>query len=832
MTDSVLAQAVACHNVGISIVPVHAGEKRPALSHWKQYQSECATIEQIIDWYTSNPGWGLGIVCGKVSGNLEMLELEGRAADLESEIAALAEASGLGDLFSRVCYTGWSETTPSGGVHYYYRLEGDVPGNTRLAQTTDREVMAETRGEGGFVVVAPTDGSHHPTGQSWQPRSGSPTTIPTLTSEEHDALWELFRSINQHMPPEAETKTRRATDGSGFTDGVTPGDDYEQRTTWNEILEPHGWTAVFQQGKTVYWRRPGKNRGVSATTGHADDRDRLYVFSTSAGFDTETPYTKFGAYTVLNHNGDHHAAAKTLAKEGYGQPGKQLIERKVIPLRKASIGDALDNRVTLTTVTTEGNTVTEAASEEATRPELALVTSTLVGSQDYEAREFVTQYRHVLAYCPDWGKWVAWNGHVWESQDQKTGGQSREDMREYLRSFPEDTPDQRKYKTKLLSDSQVSARLNLARTDVDMIRREKEFDQYPFELNTPDGIVNLHTGEMLPADSTRLHTKVTGVTPDFDMRTPLWDKFLEQTFGGDQEAIGYLQRLAGYSATGELREHVLPFMYGSGGNGKSVLLEVLVSVLGDYATVAPPNFLMTKAKNDETEFTVLIGRRLVVCSEVNVNSRFDEQRLKQLTGDRQIPARYLYGESFTFTASHTLWLVGNHKPKIPAGGESIWRRLQLVGFNHTVPREEQIKNLSERLFQEEGAGILAWVITGAVEYLSVNDLYPPQTVIRDTLEYEEEEDAIARFVEQCLIIGGGEYVRVSSADMNTKYRAWCSAENEKEISATALARELRSDKYGLGKATVKGKNYFTNVMLTNTDEDEPSDLFRDLGGGL
>ncbi|WP_227469343.1 hypothetical protein, partial [Actinomyces sp. HMSC065F12] len=84
-------------------------------------------------------------------------------------------------------------------------------------------------------------------------------------------------------------------------EGDRPGDHYENTTTWNNILTPHGWTPVFTQGNTTYWRRPGKKTGISATTGHNTDRNRLYVFTTSTEFLPETPYTKFAAYALLNH---------------------------------------------------------------------------------------------------------------------------------------------------------------------------------------------------------------------------------------------------------------------------------------------------------------------------------------------------------------------------------------------------------------------------------------------------------------------------------------------------------------------------------------------------
>src|SRR5690606_2117041 len=112
-------------------------------------------------------------------------------------------------------------------------------------------------------------------------------------------------------------------------EGVSPGDDFEARTTWEEILEPRGWRKVMVRGRTTYWRRPGKEHGISATTGRDPERDRLYVSSSSTEFETFTPYTKFGAYALLEHAGDHSAAASKLRKEGYGETPTHAATRQL-----------------------------------------------------------------------------------------------------------------------------------------------------------------------------------------------------------------------------------------------------------------------------------------------------------------------------------------------------------------------------------------------------------------------------------------------------------------------------------------------------------------------
>ncbi|MFK5279863.1 phage/plasmid primase, P4 family, partial [Lacticaseibacillus paracasei] len=190
---------------------------------------------------------------------------------------------------------------------------------------------------------------------------------------------------------------------------------------------------------------------------------------------------------------------------------------------------------------------------------------------------------------------------------------------------------------------------------------------------------------------------------------------------------------------GVVSHHILPFLHGAGGNGKSVMLDVLVQLLGDYATTAPAGFLMT-GRSDESAIARLSGQRLVVCSEIDQSARFDEAKVKLITGGDKLTARFLYGQYFSFVPTHHLWLMGNHQPRVEAGGESFWRRLRLVPFNVTVPKPQRIERLAQIMADEEGPGILAWIITGAVT-AHRDGLAEPAAVMAATDEYASEEDA-------------------------------------------------------------------------------------------
>jgi hypothetical protein len=315
--NDLLPIALRFLNEGISVVPVaDDGSKRPALS-WQKYQAQLPSSDEVLGWF-NNDVQGIGVITGAVSGNLEMLELEGRAVaqKMHLEIAEIASSSGLSDLWNRL-NSGYVEMTPSGGLHWLYRVNETIGGNTKLARKPGEnggvDVWAETRSEGGFTITAPSGGSTHPSGGSWVLIGGSIETIPHISMSERAALHNIFAMFDEM--PKAESIQQEVV---AKHDGVlTPGDDYNARTTWEELLQPLGWTVVYRKGEATVWRRPGKSDGISATT-NFNGNDKFYVFSTSTQFEAETSYSKFAFYATIKHNGDFKAAANDLRNQGYG----------------------------------------------------------------------------------------------------------------------------------------------------------------------------------------------------------------------------------------------------------------------------------------------------------------------------------------------------------------------------------------------------------------------------------------------------------------------------------------------------------------------------------
>ena len=309
-----LEHALAAYAAKLSVLPPREDGSKQPLGRWTQYQQARADEDQVRRWY-ANGRAGLGAVTGRVSGNLECFEFDD--ARTYADLKALAVASGLGDPLARI-EAGYLEQSPSGGIHWLYRCP-EIAGNTKLANRpegldergqTKVKTLIETRGEGGFVVLAPSHGSVHPTGKPYVLLAGSFATIAAISPGERRALFDLARVFDaQPVVKAAKTATRQRQCTTG--DGERPGDRFNAETDWIGLLEPRGWVQVYERGGVNYWRRPGKDHGISATTGFGGDW--LYVFSSSTKFETGRCYDRFGAFAVLEHGGDFAEATRAAA---------------------------------------------------------------------------------------------------------------------------------------------------------------------------------------------------------------------------------------------------------------------------------------------------------------------------------------------------------------------------------------------------------------------------------------------------------------------------------------------------------------------------------------
>lgn len=409
-------------------------------------------------------------------------------------------------------------------------------------------------------------------------------------------------------------------------------------------------------------------------------------------------------------------------------------------------------------------------------------------SDDALALEFSSRHVGELRYCAQWGSWLHWDGTRWEFEKTlKAFDMARAVAREFANACND--PDDAK---KIASAGKVAAIERLARSDRRHATSTDTWDQDPWVLNTPAGIVDLRAGKMLPHDPDQYITKITAVAPSGDC--PLWRKFLDEITGKNDELQQFLQRIAGYGLTGSTREHALFFFYGTGGNGKGVFLNTVAAVLADYAAVAPmETFIASQGERHPTDLAGLRGARLVTSQETEEGRRWAESKIKALTGGDPITARFMRQDFFTYQPTFKLTIAGNHKPGLRGVDEAIRRRFHLVPFTVTITNPD--KDLPEKL-RAEWPGILRWMIEGCLAWQR-GGLNPPAIVREATSQYLGEEDAIARWVEDCCITGAKEFG--VGNNLWESWQHWATAANERVGSRKNFGMALESHGYPADK---------------------------------
>ncbi len=433
-------------------------------------------------------------------------------------------------------------------------------------------------------------------------------------------------------------------------------------------------------------------------------------------------------------------------------------------------------------------------------------------TEDGLATAFTRRYGDDWRYCSLWGKWLVWTGVRWNSdQLLYVTHLSRGICR--AASFKAETPRQ---KTKLASSATIAAVEKIARSDPKHAATADEWDADVWALNTPGGVVDLRTGQLRAHRREDRMTKVTTATPRGrnGEGCPAWLAFIADITGGNTDLAAYLQRVVGYCLTGVTSEHALFFLYGTGANGKSVFVNVLTTILGDYAANAPMDtFMEARGDRHPTELAGLRGARLVSSIETEQGRRWNESKVKAITGGDKVSARFMRQDFFDYLPQFKLLIAGNHKPAIRNVDEAMKRRLHLIPFTVTVPPERRDGRLTEKLLKERD-GILAWAIEGCLAWQRQR-LDPPDCVRSATEEYFDEEDAIGDFLDeeaQC-----HQQARVAVADVFLRWQEWAGRRGEYVGTSRWLAQQLTNRGFdrtrlhggvkGLAGISLKPKDY-------------------------
>lgn len=404
-------------------------------------------------------------------------------------------------------------------------------------------------------------------------------------------------------------------------------------------------------------------------------------------------------------------------------------------------------------------------------------------TQDGLALSFVAEHP-LLRYVAAWGKWYQFDGQRWKEDDT-------------LHVYDLVRGHCRTHGVKAAA-ALVHAVMMLCRASRKHAATTGQWDRDPWLIATPNGTVDLQTGKLSCPEPDRYLTKLTAAAPTGSC--PLWMHFLQQVTDGDKQYAAFLQRVAGYCATGLTREQCLFFLYGTGGNGKGTFINTLQYVLGDYAMTAPTEMLLEHhGDRHPTDVAGLRGARLVVAQETDEGRAWNESLLKTMTGGDRITAHFMRQDNFTFDPQFKLLVAGNHKPRLRSVDAAIQRRFHLLPFEQQFLGAKTDKQLAKKLEAEAG-GILHWVIQGAKQYAS-KGLTPPKVVADATSEYLDHEDVVKQWLAECCEHGAG--FNASSEELFASWTSYALGGHERvghqrdlNDKLRAMGFELRHTKHG------------------------------------
>lgn len=812
-------------DAGFSVVPIRAdGSKRPAVE-WKIFQRARANEETIAKWWhpddLGTQQLGIAVVCGKVSGNLEMTELEGRAtADpkwLDDLYAAFDGSDGLPgwpSWFDDMWAHGYVEITPSGGLHFLYRIvDHEVPGNTKIARrpATAEEladnrddkvkVLAETRGEGGYVIVAPTGGTVHPTGGAWEVQVGRIGEVPTITWDQRNLLHKVIRRVLDQMPKE-EPRERQVRPVLASGSAARPGDDFNERADWADILEPHGWTVHHMGGGTTYWTRPGKSKrdGHSATTGHAGTgaQDRLYVMSSATEFDTDQPLTKFYVYTHYNHGGDLAKATKALAAHGYGDPAPKFVKPDYEAWENGIMGSTWGGMIQPSNV---DSPVIRASPKFAT-----LVRSK--GVRDYTLTgacvRFVDKWGCCVRYVTEQKMWRIWDGArwiedaggaqvsvAWEALTEEMDAEAKQmtaDGSEFAKAYTSHV--------KKLRNAGPSGALKIIQSHVSC--SASVFDADPRYLNLRNGVYDVVDQRFLEHDPKYMLTKMMGCGYTPEAKAPRAEKFLAELMP-DFDQRDYVMRALGYTLTGEADQRAFFLLHGLPGTGKSQFIEMIKDIFGDYGVTAMASTFhkRTNVEAATPGLHALRGARFITTSETSQETQLDDELIKRFTGKDVLTTRSLYEVPQSWIPQGTIWFATNHLPKLASDEEAVWRRVKTLPFATQFSDDGSTgqvsqPNIGRKIAADEADGIFGMLVAALAAYRAKGHLAEPPSLKAAVASHRRDVDPVAQFVDDSILAGELVEAPGQQTDFGAVYQAYCNY-HKQEVGSYPLGRRRFAD---------------------------------------
>lgn len=405
----------------------------------------------------------------------------------------------------------------------------------------------------------------------------------------------------------------------------------------------------------------------------------------------------------------------------------------------------------------------------------------LIINQIWAADLFTARSVGELAYCHTSKGWFAFGDGGWRPQEKPVAFHR-------ARKLIEEVSLGAKNGHAILSERFIHSVEIIARADPRLAMTATDWNRDPWLCGSPAWTVDLTSGETHFPEAADYITRALAVSPAERAECPLWLKFLHEATGGDAELILFLQRWLGYCLTGDTREQALLFIYGGGGNGKSVFKNTVAGIMGDYAMAAAlDTFVSSQSEKHSTGLAMLHGARLVTVPETEEGRAWDEARIKEVTGGDPITAHFMRRDNFTYQPHFKLMIVGNHQPVLHNVDDAARRRFCLVPF--TIKPRVQDLELESRL-KAEWPQILRWIIDGCLDWRR-NGLPRPGAVVSATETYFADQDIKGQWLaEQCEVDAGNEFRSETSGTLFASWAKFARANGELAGSIKSFSADM------------------------------------------
>lgn len=410
-------------------------------------------------------------------------------------------------------------------------------------------------------------------------------------------------------------------------------------------------------------------------------------------------------------------------------------------------------------------------------------------------RRIVQHYGENLLYNPQLGRFLVWDGSRYVVDEDGEVERLAKQIPEILAKEALSAGDTdigapiRGWAKKSQSKERIRAAVELLKTEPGLPVTFDSLDSDPMKLNAQNGTINLNSGGLEPFNRGDLITKQIPVIFDAQATCPRWHQCLKEIFDHNDEVIEYFQKAVGYSLTGDTSERVMFMLWGTGSNGKSVLLDTLITLLGDYSKTTPTSTLIRKPEGGvPNDIARLVGSRFVSASEAEEDQRLAESLIKRLVGGSdRITARFMRQEFFEFNPTFKIWIATNYRPQARGDDSAIWTRIRLIPFKVVFPPEKQDRQLGDKL-KAELPGILNWAIEGCLKWQR-NGLDAPNDVKMATEAYRAENDPVQGFIDDCCILGDD--FNCSNSELWDAFSSWIILNGEnKSFSRRAFKARL------------------------------------------